>query len=643
MNTRQLSILRDLLSLDRFVTGKELSQKYGVSTKTAYADLAVINDDLSSFNVEIERRPRYGIRLTLDETKQHEIAQFIEQAQHEQMDETSQFQRDCEILEKLILGSGVLDILEWSMTHFISETSIRRDLERIEQQLFSYDIALVRKSGQIFLDAKEENMRKFFRNYLIQHFDLSYQEVEEGSLDVFFRREEILATIQHVRASSNQYHFKTSEQYSIYLVLDLLICQHRYLGGHVLLEEHSTIIVENLSQYEVYVIAGELLSQTTGIVMQLLPDAEIRMICYTLLSVGYETQIAPKSELTQTVLYFINRVSQLSGVDFTKDEHLIRMLVNHIQPMMYRLKSGINIKNQITEDIKSRYSVLYYIVWLASKAISEEYDVKLVDAEIAFLTIYFEISVEKHNKPLNIYVICPHGLATSELILSSLRRTISSFDYLLNIDLKDLTPEKIDQADLIISSIHLEDFPKPYIRVSPIVTDRELKLIQQQYTNMTKGNRNMLSAIHDTDVFSKSVILDLLQDRILLQQSYRTPEECIEAMVKYTSIRNRKSKKFLASVLEREQLGSTSLYTGIALPHADPAFVKESELVMMTLEKPIQWGQNMISVVVLIAIAENDEALYKKALIGLYSKIDNKAYIEQLTSSPDQSTFIDRL
>lgn len=222
MNTRQNNILRDLLYSPGYVTGQELSDKYGVSTKTAYSDLSAINDTLSPLGVEIEKRPRRGVRLNVSSDKKREILQLVETYQYEQVDETSQFQRDCDILKKLILGTGELDILDWSTTHYISEASIRRDLDRIEAQLSTYEIELVRKSGQVFLSAKEENIRRFFRNYLIQHFDLTYQKVGEGSLDAFFKREDILETIANVQSFSTIYHFKTAEQYSIYLVLDLL-------------------------------------------------------------------------------------------------------------------------------------------------------------------------------------------------------------------------------------------------------------------------------------------------------------------------------------------------------------------------------------------------------------------------------------
>lgn len=39
------------------------------------------------------------------------------------------------------------------------------------------------------------------------------------------------------------------------------------------------------------------------------------------------------------------------------------------------------------------------MVWLASKVLSDQYQLELLDAEIAFLTIYFEIAVEKLETP----------------------------------------------------------------------------------------------------------------------------------------------------------------------------------------------------------------------------------------------------
>ena len=646
VNTRQFSVLQDLVSASHYMTGQALSEKYGVSTKTIYSDIAAINEKLSSFQIAIEKKPRLGVKLTLSPAKRRRILAFLEQGSAELVDEGSQILREYELVRELTLGSKKVDILDWSVEHFISEASIRRDLDKIEAQLLPYQIRLVRGSGQVQLQGRECDIRKFLRNYMIDHFDLSMNQfANDPGLAVFFPSEQVQSVAEIVAGCAVDYNFKTAESYSIYLILDLLISAQRYLQQDVILENTFSIMVEDLSQYEVYVIAGELLSKTTGVSMALISDAEIRNISYTLLSVGYEAQLAERPEVKKAVSAFIEKVSQLSGVDFTRDAHLYNMLVNHVPPMIYRLKSGINIKNKTTEEIKSRYSVLYYIVWLASKTLSEEYQVELLDAEVAFLTIYFEVAVEKLIKPLTICVICPHGLATSELIMSALQRIVANFDHLVKVDMRDLIAKKdlLNRADLVISSVRLEDVDFDYIHVNPIMTDGELELIQRSYSELTTGNRNMLSMIHEDGAFAKSVVIDLLQDNILLGEDCQTVEDCIQFMVSKASRKNRKDKKLLHSILAREKMGSTSVYTGIALPHADPAFVNESQLIMMTLNKPIKWGSNTIKVVMLIAIAEKDEEIYKKALVSLYSKIDNRDYIDRLWKAKKKASFIEEL
>lgn len=64
---------------------------------------------------------------------------------------------------------------------------------------------------------------------------------------------------------------------------------------------------------------------------------------------------------------------------------------------------------------------------------------------------------------------------------------------------------------------------------------------------------------------------------------------------------------------------------------------------MMTLDKPIKWGSNTIKVVMLIAISEKDEEIYKKALVSLYSKIDRKDYIDRLWKADTKLKFIEEL
>lgn len=176
VNTRQFSVLQDLVSASHYMTGQALSEKYGVSTKTIYSDIAAINEKLSSFQIAIEKKPRLGVKLTLSPAKRRRILAFLEQGSAELVDEGSQILREYELVRELTLGSKKVDILDWSVEHFISEASIRRDLDKIEAQLLPYQIGLVRGSGQVQLQGRECDIRKFLRNYMIDHFDLSMNQ-----------------------------------------------------------------------------------------------------------------------------------------------------------------------------------------------------------------------------------------------------------------------------------------------------------------------------------------------------------------------------------------------------------------------------------------------------------------------------------
>ena len=99
------------------MTGQALSEKYGVSTKTIYSDIAAINEKLSPFRVKIEKKPRLGVRLELSPHKRRRILDFLEQGSLELADEGSQILREYELLKELTLGSKVVDIVDWSVEH----------------------------------------------------------------------------------------------------------------------------------------------------------------------------------------------------------------------------------------------------------------------------------------------------------------------------------------------------------------------------------------------------------------------------------------------------------------------------------------------------------------------------------------------
>ena len=69
MNARQIFLLEFLLKQNEYLSANQLSEKYGVSTKTVYQDIDKINYFLEegALNSRIIKVPRKGIKLSADE------------------------------------------------------------------------------------------------------------------------------------------------------------------------------------------------------------------------------------------------------------------------------------------------------------------------------------------------------------------------------------------------------------------------------------------------------------------------------------------------------------------------------------------------------------------------------------------------
>ncbi|MBM5610108.1 PTS sugar transporter subunit IIA [Listeria seeligeri] len=114
----------------------------------------------------------------------------------------------------------------------------------------------------------------------------------------------------------------------------------------------------------------------------------------------------------------------------------------------------------------------------------------------------------------------------------------------------------------------------------------------------------------------------------------------LEEMVNSLRAQDIVGADFLSSVLEREQLGSTVLGTGIAIPHPLGLMAKETKIVIRILDKPIKWGQKQtIQVIFLLCISKND---YEEA-INIYEllvELVREEYLEKLANLAGFKGFI---
>ena len=641
MNARQIFLLEFLLKQHEYLSANQLAEKYGVSTKTVYQDIDKLNDffDEGELKSRIVKVPRKGIKLSADEERKQIHSLLLVNKHESGVQDFSPEYRESELIKRLFINQEDLDIYDFAEEMYVTESTVHRDIDKLEKNLGQFDLKIRIKHDQLFVDGDEWNIRKALQSYVIQALSLGREE----KIERFFSEKDIEICYEAISRLSQKYHHQFSEEYSCLLLVECLVFKKRTENNNCLTERTSNLI-NDLNHLEVYFFSGELLESIINKSFSEISPYEIEAMAYSLLAYGFSIQSADYIQnIEHQVNELINKVSNLLSLDLSKDNHLKLMLSNHISKMIFRLRNQIYITNPALEEIKKQYSSLFNVIWIAIRGLSKYYEINISNEELAFIVIHFQLAIEKIVKPLNIVVICQNGIATSELIMSKLHKIFDSDAKITNINARELDFYDLSNIDLIISTIALPEVKVPVIEVSPILTKDEIESIRSFYSEHMTDNYTLMRTSLDGRKFNLESLQTLIKKPSLIRETVKSKKECIEKMIRECDATNRRIKEFKESILERETLGSTSVYTGVALPHCDPRFVEQSELIVMTLDKPINWGKNNVKLIILIAVAENDIPIFKDSLIALYSVIENQELMNELVQLENGDEIKNRL
>lgn len=641
MNARQIFLLEFLLKQHEYLSANQLAEKYGVSTKTVYQDIDKLNDffDEGELKSRIVKVPRKGIKLSADEERKKIHSLLLVNKHESGVQDFSPEYRESELIKRLFINQEDLDIYAFAEEMYVTESTVHRDIDKLEKNLGQFNLKIRIKHDQLFVDGDEWNIRKALQSYVIQAQSLGREE----KIERFFSEKDIEICNEAISRLSQKYHHQFSEEYSCLLLVECLVFKKRTEHNNCLTERTSNLI-NDLNHLEVYFFSGELLESIINKSFSEISPYEIEAMAYSLLAYGFSIQSADYIQsIDHQVNELIQKVSNLLSLDLSKDNHLKLMLSNHISKMIFRLRNQIYITNPALEEIKKQYSSLFNVIWIAIRGLSKYYEINISNEELAFIVIHFQLAIEKIVKPLNIVVICQNGIATSELIMSKLHKIFDSDAKITNINARELDFYDLSNIDLIISTIALPEVTAPVIEVSPILTKDEIESIRSFYSEHMTDNYTLMRTSLDGRKFNLESLQTLIKKPHLIRETMKSKKECLEKMIKECDSSNRKNKEFKESILERETLGSTSVYTGVALPHCDPRFVEQSELIIMTLDKPINWGKNNVKLIILIAVAENDIPIFKDSLIALYSVIENQELMNELVQLENGDEIKNRL
>ncbi len=320
------------------------------------------------------------------------------------------------------------------------------------------------------------------------------------------------------------------------------------------------------------------------------------------------------------------------------DEELMYNLALHLQPAIKRAEYGIELTNPLLPKIRQEYGDLFMIALKAVEKIEHNLGIKFSDDEVGYLAIYLGAAIERRksmrSKKLNVVLVCGNGIGTSSLLAMTLRNRMAYLNITKTVSVRDLDADALGEFDIIISTLPLTLKNETVLIVSPILSEDEITVIEQQLKYVyqkkfpAKGSREQ--------DFSRAISLsDLLyEDMLLLDASAADWEEAVRLAGGVLVRNGGVTKKYVEAMVRcvKEMGPYIVLGNGIAMPHAraeDGA--QKVALSVVRLKTPVFFGAKTEEPVdLLFAFASVDERAHLHVMEELWRLFNDGDALEKL-------------
>ncbi len=273
------------------------------------------------------------------------------------------------------------------------------------------------------------------------------------------------------------------------------------------------------------------------------------------------------------------------------DEDFVRGLLVHLRPVIVRLFNHMNIFNPILKDIREEYPDVFRRCAKAAKVIEHETHEVVHDEEIGFLAMHFGAAEErilerqKAARRVVIGVICASGFGVARLMLTKLSNHLGDKATFRAYGKDEITKRVIEDTDFFVSTLNLDSLGIDCVRVSPLITASDLTQIEYRIKGYGQVRRRRQETNFVLQMDEVGVIAGDLSSLIRKYRHYEiAPNVNFRELLRVLSMQVTDSlaaaAKVINSVTERERLNSQIFpEMGFCLLHCRTDAVTETVFV----------------------------------------------------------------
>lgn len=583
MNTRALSIIKILLNSVEPVSSLALSQEIGCSTKTIQNEIKEVNKELKNCEIVSIRGIGYKIEGNLDD---------IDIKNSDLYD----YDRVEYIIKKIINISSTdkdtIKLEDLADSMYVSLSTVKNDLKEVKKILNEYNLKISSKHKQgICIEASEEDIIKFIINYSNKvDNSLNIKDFLNNNIieNLFSIKKILLDTLSYENMILTDNEFKNIVNYiSIYLSRNNT--------------NQSDFIKEYIKKYKS----------------------------------KKEKPISEDEQLLirKAIKEFCRDLNIATSINLSHDKIFEECLFNHICNLYKRADLGINQYEITAGEIKLKYPFAFELGKIAKKRIEKNLNMEISEDEVENIALHIGGALERidkrdEKKVYKTIIVCTSGVGTSMLIKSKLEnifkgkleiiKVIPSYliDYINVLDI-----------DFVISTVEVNLENVNVIKVSPMLTDKEIKLIEKYIET-----ENVYIDLDIQNLFSRELFFKDIKAE--------TRSQVIDIMSKKLVEKGYIDDTMRQSYFERETIATTEIGNMVAIPHGAKGEVYENKVAIGILKEPISWEVGKVRLIIMLALDKEKILDYEEVFSKIYKRVDSIAKVISICENKSYEKFI---
>ena len=617
------------LSDSEYVTASELAKILDLNEKTVRTTIGKMRDSLDEYGIEIESKTRKGYHLLIYDKEKYQAFINNDECLSKNDIPNNSKEREEWLLDYLLKQHKFVRIDDLSEMLYVSRSTITNDIRNVEDSLKSYHITLIRRPNYgLHIQGSEFDIRncmisQFKDNKWAQRFsDKEENELKEISkilLNNIQNQKVVLSKSMIQEMTSCIYIAKVryEENYKITVSKNEVV--HRIYKPCI---DVATNIVEELNEkFHIHLLDSEIYYIAINIAAR--SD-------YNVLEGELESGVINQARKQATQM--LDCVYDMMHLDMRQNLSLLYDLISFLIPMDIRMRYGIIAKNPFAEATKKKYFFAYNVASQAVIPLKKTYFHEVPENEIAYLTSIFALFIEQEKdkkKKYNILVICATNMSTSKLLAYQYKKKFKKYiDEVYTCEMYNLDSFDFSKVDYIFTTVEINRvLPKPVLGISAFLEDEEVEKIS---SILKFKSSNTIADVYSEELFYDNIKGET-KEEILFEICKRIPE-------KYGI-----PSDFYEGLLRREEITGTDLEKHVALPHPYETTSDISFACISVLDHPIRWTRQDVQVVILMAVAEDEQRDLTNFLQLISEFIANESAVLQLVEEPDFTTFVNLL